>query len=270
MFGSLFNIMPDKQVMNLNVMRTGEKLVVSFQPLASNDTGATGSKLSPLVVTATPAELDSGFIAAITTPLQERYSMLINLEEFKKSTTNAAPKPKSETKPATGNSQKSKKEEQVEQAEKLFKAKNLPGAYGIYKKLYEQDKKDEKIANRMHEIWAAMSQGSIFDKEPQTTLVEEEQPQVTAEPEGAGQDTVTQADGDIVTEEEAPAVDMFAQMFNRANPDKKDEGGKVQDGNANTLTPQMVLPPGMTLEDYNKFLEFQKFQQMKQPADVPF
>jgi PRTRC genetic system protein E len=174
MFTSIFNVMQQGQALSLHLMRKGEKLVVCFQPLASDASDAAGSNLTPLVVTGTPAELEEGFMAAICSPLQERFGMLANLEEFKQSTQKAQPKAPAKTaeagtlsvEPASNAApaKKSKREEQVEAAEKMAKSGNLPGAYGIYKKLYEQDKADTKAGNRMHELWAQMSQKTMFPR----------------------------------------------------------------------------------------------------------
>lgn len=263
MFTSLFNTMQDNQVLNLNLLRTGDKLVVCFQPLASNDTGTSGSNLSPLVITATPAELDAGFLAAISTPLQERFGMITNLEAFKESTRKAAPKPaaKSEVTVSAGtkaNEKKSKSEQLIEEAEKLFKQKNLPGAYGIYKKLYEQDKTNAKIGNRMHEIWALMSQKPLFGdvQEGQVTVetVEDKVPVITptviAEPVKAVGTEVKQ---------EAPQEDMFAAIINQGRIPVEEAAIENKQEEIQPEQP-VILPPGMTQEQYNQFLAFQQYQ----------
>lgn len=281
MFTALFNIMQDKQVLNLSLMRAGDKLVASFQPLASNDAGATGCNLSPLVVTALPAELDAGFIQAVTTPLRERYAMLVNLDEFKQSTKNAAPKTKTDTKSGAGSvsvidsaPKKSKKDEKIEEAEKLFKMKNLPGAYQIYKKLYEQDKADQKIGTRMHEIWAIMSQGALFGKEPETAVVEEKQPGSVEQAGSQAAMPVTAPGAAAITgenEEEAP-VDMFADFINRSRIAVEEEITPVmpveEKPEVEAMAQPVMLPPGMTMEDYEKFLAFQQFQKQDAAAVV--
>lgn len=259
MFTSIFDIMQDNQALSLNLMRSGAKLVVCFQPLASNTSDATGNNLTPLVITATPAELDAGFITAIRTPLQERFEMLVNLEEFKKSTQKAQSKTGTkDTVTVSGSSvststapKKSKKEEQVEEAEKLLKANNLPGAYGIYKKLYEQDKTDVKVGNRMHEIWARMSQKTMFPVE-NTTVIEETpntQPEIIP---------ITQPEV-VVPAEKEPEVDMFAQFL---NPAKVENPTLVKE----EIKPSPV-PPGVDPEQYQKFLQYQEFMKTQQVAE---
>lgn len=265
MFESLFNIMQDKQVLNLNLMRTGDKLVVCFQPLASNESGASGSNLSPLVVTATPTELQAGFITAINSPLQERFGLIVNLEEFRESTKKAAAKPpvKSEVSASGGtktSEKKSKTEQLVEEAEKQFKAKNLPGAYGIYKKLYEQDKTNAKIGNRMHEIWALMSQKPIFPMVAEEMVNVETVEATTPVPTPI---VVEQPVVAPVTEDKNPE-DLFAKMINQ---------GKIpleEDTITNELPVEqaVMLPPGMSQEQYNQFLAFQQYQKQMAGASV--
>ena len=253
MFTSIFNVMQENQVLNLNLMRTGEKLVVCCQPLASGASDAEGSKLTPLVITATPGELDDEFIAAICSPLQERLGMLINLDEFKKSTHKAQPKAsaKNEVSVQEGTntaSKKTKKDEQIEEAEKLYKAKNLPGAYAIYKKLYEQDKTNTKIGNRMHEIWAAMSQKPLFEADNETTTVESNPVQSVEIPAG---EEVSQIIDTTKTQEPKPVEDMFCQFL---NPAKAEEPVAVKEET------KASIPPGADTESYQRFLAWQEFQ----------
>lgn len=253
MFTSIFNVMQENQVLNLNLMRIGERLVVCCQPLASNATDSQGSKLTPLVITATPGELDAGFIAAICTPLGERFDMLTNLEEFKKSTQKAQSKTTSKDEvtvasSTNASSKKSKKDEQIEEAEKLYKANNLPGAYGIYKKLYEQDKTDTKIGNRMHELWAIMSQKSIFPAEP-VMAVEEPATgnQINSIPMTASESEPVMAEH---TQSEEPVVDMFSQLI---NPPKVEEPVVPREET------KASIPTGVDPESYQKFLAYQEF-----------
>lgn len=261
MFTSIFDIMQDNQALNLNLMRTGGKLVVCFQPLASGTSDATGNDLTPLVITATPAELDAGFITAIRTPLQERFEMLVNLEEFKKSTQKAQPKAGTKsTVTVEGGStatnaapKKSKKDEQVEEAEKQVKANNLPGAYAIYKKLYEQDKTDARIGNRMHELWAKMSQRTMFPAETAETVEEKPGLQPVGSP-------VVEEPKAPAPETKEPEEDMFAQLL---NPVKAEESTLVKEA----AGPNPV-PPGVDPEEYRKFLEYQEFVKTQQVAET--
>lgn len=258
MFTSIFNVMQENQVLNLNLMKIGEKLVVCCQPLASNATDSLGSKLTPLVITATPGELDAGFIAAIYTPLGERFDMLTNLEEFKKSTQKAQPKATSKdevtvTSTANTSSKKSKKDEQIEEAEKLYKANNLPAAYGIYKKLYEQDKTDAKIGNRMHELWAIMSQKLIFPAEPMVTAEETTtENQINSIPIAASEPVITEH-----TQTQEPVVDMFSQLI---NPPKVEEPVVPREET------KASIPTGVDPESYQKFLAYQEFMKTQGAA----
>lgn len=272
MFTSIFSVMQDGQSLSLHLIRRGDRLVVSFQPLASNAADAPGSKLTPLVATATPGELDAGFITAIGTPLEERFGLVANLEEFRKSTQKAQPKATTNgtgtvsVEPATSTTaKKSKKEEQVDAAEKLAKAGNLPGAYGIYKKLYEQDKTDTKVGNRMHELWAQMSQKPLFPVETAQAVAEvpEAQPAAnTGTPQAQPviapfTGTITQGPDPAVVEEEIPdgiapkeedaPEDMFARIIS---------GGRTRE----SVAPAAVdVPPGFDAAQYQEFLQYQEY-----------
>lgn len=259
MFTSIFNVMQEDQVLNLNLMKTGNKLVVCCQPLASGASDAQGSKLTPLVITATPSELDAEFITAICTPLEERFGMLVNLEEFTKSTQKAQSKTTSKdevtvTSTANTNSKKSKKDEQIEEAEKLYKANNLPAAYGIYKKLYEQDKADAKIGNRMHEIWGKMSQKPLFPTEPATTIEEAKDNQSVASPVDQIQ---PEAEKKEVATEQKPVIDMFNKII---YPEKVEESVIVKE---EVTSP---IPPEVNPESYKNFLAWQEFMKTQGTA----
>lgn len=259
MFTSIFNVMQENQVLNLNLMRTGNKLVVCCQPLASGASDAQGSKLTPLVITALPEEIDAGFITAICTPMQERFGMLVNLEEFTKSTQKAQSKTTSKdevtvTSTASTTSKKSKKDEQIEEAEKLYKANNLPAAYGIYKKLYELDKTDAKVGNRMHELWAKMSQKPLFPAEPVAALEEATGNQTNQMPiEGNKPDPVASEH----VQKEEPVIDMFSRLI---NPGKVEEPVTVKE----EIT--VPIPPDIDPESYQKFLAYQEFLKTQDAA----
>lgn len=260
MFTSIFETMQNNQALNLNLMRTGDKLVVCFQPLASNTSDATGSNLTPLVITGTPAELDARFISAIRTPLKQRFEMLVNLDEFKKSTQKAQQKASAKNQVSVeegsastnSTSKKSKKDEQIEEAEKLVKANNLPGAYAIYKKLYEQDKTDSKIANRMHELWALMSQKTMF---PEEETIVPQIPDTTSVIPPVVDNVET-----VPVENEEPQEDMFAKLL---NPEKVGESAQVVE----TVKP-VAVPPGVDPEQYQKFLQYQEFMKSQQVAET--
>lgn len=241
MFTSIFNVMQEGQVLSLHLMRKGGKLVVCFQPLSSNGADARGSKLTPLVITAAPGELDAGFLTAICSPLEERFGMLTNLEEFSKSTQKAQPGNngksgetlKAEPAVNAAPAKKSRRDEQVEEAERLASLKNLPGAYGIYKKLCEQDKTDSRAAARMHELWAQMSQKTIFPEEPAA----ETPPAVVPSPLP---ETEPQAP---VPENHMPPEDMFAQLISSASPGEP-------------AAPDM---PDFDRQQYQAFLQYREF-----------
>lgn len=248
--------MQEGQALILHLIRKDGKLAVCFQPLTSNAPDAPGSNLTPLVITGTPAELEEGFIAAICTPLQERFGMLSNLEEFKKSTQKAQPKADAKEagtvsveSAATLAPKKTKKEEQMETAEKMAKSGNLPGAYGIYKKLYEQDRSDTKAGNRMHELWAQMSQKTMFPVEPAVTAATEEAP--VPQPAVPPVTRIPEAMPPQPAAGEAEE-DMFARFL---NPGKEEEPAPV--------------PPGFDSARYAEFLRYQEFMKtLPAPATV--
>lgn len=273
MFTSLFNIMQNKQTLNIVLMKSNEKLIVSFQPLGgSDDTNPTGNDLSPLVVTATPQELDAGFIDAITSPLTERFEMITNLDEFKKSTQKAAPKQqisKSEIKVEEDDEpikKKSKKEEQLEETERLVSIKNLPATYQILKKLHDQDKNDTKLAKRMSEVWGMMAQRPLFGENSFEKESEQEKEPVTA-----NLPTMTKPQeviGIVPEPEIKEKEDVFARILSQTKAKESSEMPVAESVQEIQPLNNIVLPPGMSPEQYYAFLEYQKFQESQKKLET--
>lgn len=260
--------MQEGQALSLHLMRKSDKLTVCFQPLASNAADAAGDKLTPLVITGTPAELEEGFTTAICTPLEERFGMLANLEEFSKSTQKARPKvngkaAETETpgveRATIVPAKKSKRDEQAETAEKQVKTGNLPGAYAIYKKLYEQDKTDTCAENRMRELWTQMSEKTMFPEAATAAEAPNARPVI---PE------VMALQGGYMEQAEPPQPevsgaeeDMFAQILNTG----RIEGPAAA---AEKEAKAGIVPPVFDPSQYEKFIQYQEFLNTQQALGI--
>lgn len=109
-----------------------------------------GSRVKPLLVTATPEELDTDFFNLVTRPLHEAARIISNAEDFKKSVTEAVeedkpkPAPKKATKPAPKKAapKNDKKASRVEAAKKAAATK---AAKKQDKKLAAKDVKPQEL-----------------------------------------------------------------------------------------------------------------------------
>lgn len=277
MFQELFNLLHEGQMLNMNLMKKGDKLIVCVLPIASDNVGA---DLSSLSITAAPVELETGFIQAIRTPIQDRCTALSDLEEFQKSTQNAkekTKKPSTDTPKATVSAKPSKADTMIAEAEKMESAGNLPGAYAIYKKLYEQDKTNTKIGNKMHEVWEKMSQGSLFSNNGAETLEVVNDTQSHSEIEESKVETPIQQVEDskvvdvstatinsfvtptpLTEEKEEESVDMFAQLLSGSKPDTETVAQQPKEVGQQESVPQ--IDP----DQWRKFQEFQLMQQQQE------
>ena len=236
-FTGLSELMQEGQIVNLNLMKKGDKLFISLMPKVQDMPEAAMKKLIPLNLNGTPTELDQGFLEAVSQPVQERFGLLSNADAFRENTKSAATK---KTQVTTSNTAKdtklTKNERMLADAEAHEKAGRFPEAYQIYKKASATDPDNIKLKEKVMEVWSKMAQRPLFTTEEDPVQVDAEKtlqdPSIededaVDEPEVENEDETTEETDDTVTvqvptsspvnvasqtAEEAP-VDMFAQIM---------------------------------------------------------
>ncbi|GAB6118919.1 hypothetical protein JCM30204_00670 [Dysgonomonas termitidis] len=167
--------MQEGQIVNLNLLKKGDRLIVSLMPKVQDMPGSAIIKLIPLNVSGTPTELDQGFLEAISQPLQERLGLLTNVDAFRENTKVATSK---KTQVTTTNAAKdtktSKSERMLADAEVHEKAGRWPEAYAIYKKVSAADPDNIKLKEKVMEVWSKMAQRPLFEPEEDEIQVEAE------------------------------------------------------------------------------------------------
>ena len=237
-FTGLSELMQEGQIVNLNLMKKGDKLLVSIMPKVQDMPEQAMKKLIPLNVNGTSTELDQEFLQAVSQPIQERFGLITNVDAFRENTKTAVSKKTPATASATSKDTKlSKNERMLADAEAHEKAGRWPEAYAIYKKASAAEPDNIKLKEKVMEVWSKMAQRPLFGAEQDEIQVEtdetrfdpsieDEDEDEVDEPEVEDEDETEETDETVTiqaptsspvnvasqTAEEAP-VDMFAQIM---------------------------------------------------------
>ncbi|MCD8137185.1 MAG: PRTRC system protein E [Parabacteroides gordonii] len=146
--------------------RNGNEMIVSVLPRIKDLKDEAAKKLVPLVVSGTPDELDKGFSAAISNPIQEATGLLLNMKDFEKSVSKA----QGSSKIADAN--KKKYDQLVKKAEELEKSKKLKSAIACLSEAmpYATDKPALKV--RIDKLKAKQGAGSLFGADEDEAIPE--------------------------------------------------------------------------------------------------
>lgn len=197
-FTELYALMQDGQALNLNLLRRDGRLYVCLLPKVT-DMPQAATRLVPLNIDGTPAELDAGFLEAVSRPVAERLGLLSNVEAFRESTASALKKkdqPQTATSGSAATKEPGKTEKQMDQARMHEQSGRLVEAYSIYKKLSAAAPQDAKLKEKAAELWNRMSQRSFFGDGKETM------PEATAQTRQTGMPAMpTQEDASLTGED---------------------------------------------------------------------
>lgn len=145
--------------LNVTIKRSGEKLIVSVFPKVTDLKDEAAKKIVPLVVSGTPDELDKGFSAAISTPIQSAAELLGNMKEFETSMAEA----QSKSKAADAN--KKKYDQLIKKADGLEKDGKLKNAVACLKQAKEFAQDKLATQKKIDKLQAKIGAGSLFEEE---------------------------------------------------------------------------------------------------------
>lgn len=231
-FSKLDQLLQDGQILNLNLLKKGDKIHINLVPKVHKMSEEAKNKLIPLSLNGTPAELDQGFFQVINEPVQERFGLISNVDAFRKSTKSAASDNKSPN--STGQEagikkdhKPSKKEQMIAEAEAHEKSSRWPEAYAIYKKLSAAEPENQKLKEKAMSVWEKMAQKPLFnfntqEDEPKNENMDNEaggmpvsanfsEPVMNTPPMQNTQ-VVTHTLASTVEEKDEKPVDMFADI----------------------------------------------------------
>lgn len=157
--------------------KSGEQITVSVA-VKNNTTDKALDMIKPIIISGTADELDEGFFAEITRPVQKASGLISNTKDFEENLS----KTEKESKVAKAAKEKADKEAEVkkkaeqkekernekkfkaliEKAESFEKAKQSSQAYSAYKQALTFTDKPEEIQKKMNALVNA--QASIFDQ----------------------------------------------------------------------------------------------------------
>lgn len=174
MFQGLNKLIADGQSLNFVVTKKGDSLTVSVLPQANNLKDEAKNKISPLVLTGSPEDLDNEFISTISEPLQKASGLLLNMETFEQQLSESQKSSK-----AAEQANKAEKEKKEKISKIITKAQGLEKdgkkkeALVEYEKALTVDDTNTKIKQKVTQLKSALSQGDMFGANPEEMPTEE-------------------------------------------------------------------------------------------------
>ena len=146
MFTEISNLLQSGEMLCINMMKTGETLVVTVLPKSGEVKDPAAEQLIPLNLKGSPEELDAGFIEAIRSPVMKSTGLMTNMAEYEK----AAEKAEQESKAEKDRTDKIFK--YIKEGEAAEKANKHKEALSAYSKALELDKKNVKIQLKINAL----------------------------------------------------------------------------------------------------------------------
>lgn len=146
MFTEISNLLKDGEILRINIMKTGETLVVTVLPKSGEVKDPAAELLIPLNLKGSPKELDAGFIEAIRSPVIKSTSLMTNMAEYEKSAEKATQESKAEK------DRTDKIAKYIKEAETAEKANKHKEALSAYTKALELDKTNIKIQLKINAL----------------------------------------------------------------------------------------------------------------------
>lgn len=236
MFKNFYDMMVEGQMLTINLMKKGDKLIVCVLPRSEKVKDAAQNHFTPLNLEGTPTELDAGFIAAISNPVKRVSGMLKNMADFEEKAEKAA----AESKALKDKTDKVNK--LIKEAENLEKDKPIE-ALAVYKKALEQDKYNQKIISKIAAMQEKTMQGSLFAENANTQPSANSSITATTQPVQPAVPVIEEATK-IETTGASSGIDMFEQVV------KSIENTVVEQENPEPPAPPVVNPilAGLTPE----------------------
>ncbi len=174
MFQELDNLITDGQSLNFVITKRDGKFTVSVLPQANNLKDEAKNKISPLVLSGSPADLDNEFVTAISEPLQKASGLLLNMETFEKQLSESQ---KSSKAAEQANKVEKEKKEKISKiitkAQGLEKDGKKKEALAEYEKALAVDETNSKIKQKIAQLKSALIQGDMFESGSEESPTEE-------------------------------------------------------------------------------------------------
>lgn len=181
-FTAIHQMMTESVDLTIVIRKTNGQLTVSTLPKSNGLKDEAQNHIVPLTVTGTPQELDSGFLQAVTRPIQKACGLISNMAQFEAQADKAAASSKAakEAKSKETKEEREKREKYeklMKKAEELTAARNHREAVSVFTqaKAHANAAQLKEIEEKIKAATAEMNKGSLFD-----LMEQEAQPEQTA------------------------------------------------------------------------------------------
>lgn len=181
-------MMTESVDLTIVIRKTNGQLTVSTLPKSNGLKDEAQNHIVPLTVTGTPQELDTGFLQAVTRPIQKACGLISNMAQFEAQADKAAASSKAakEAKSKETKEEREKREKYeklMKKAEELTAARNHREAVSVLTqaKAHANAAQLKEIEEKIKAATAEMNKGSLFDLMEQEA--QPEQPAYTQTPQ---------------------------------------------------------------------------------------
>ena len=181
-------MMTESVDLTIVIRKTNGQLTVSTLPKSNGLKDEAQNHIVPLTATGTPQELDTGFLQAVTRPIQKTCGLISNMAQFEAQADKAAASSKAakEAKSKETKEEREKREKYeklMKKAEELTAAKNHREVINVLgqAKAYATAAQLKEIEEKIKAATAEMNKGSLFDLMEQEA--QPEQPVYTQTPQ---------------------------------------------------------------------------------------
>jgi PRTRC genetic system protein E len=167
MFTELSNLLNESEMLCINIMKVGDKLVVVVLPQAGNVKDPAKNNLIPLNLKGSPEELDENFIMVISKPVLKATGLMTNMGAYEKAAEKAAQESKAI---------KDKQElisKKLKEVETLEKDKKFSQALSVCRTTLELDPTNVKIKLKLIGLQQKTGGNDLFSSDPAAISVEQ-------------------------------------------------------------------------------------------------
>ena len=189
-FTAIHQMMTESVDLTIVIRKADGQLTVSTLPKSNGLKDEAQNHIVPLTVTGTPQELDTGFLQAVTRPIQKACGLISNMEQFEAQADKAAASSKAakEAKSKETKEEREKREKYeklMKKAEELVAAKNFRDAVNVLTqaKVHADASRLKEIEEKIKAATSEMNKGSLFglmEQEAQPQPVQQQPVQQTA------------------------------------------------------------------------------------------
>ena len=169
-FTAIHQMMTESVDLTIVIRKTNGQLTVSTLPKSNGLKDEAQNHIVPLPVTGTPQELDTGFLQAVTRPIQKTCGLISNMAQFEAQADKAAASSKAakEAKSKETKEEREKREKYeklMKKAEELTAARNHREAVSVLTqaKAHANAAQLKEIEEKIKAADTEMNRGSLFD-----------------------------------------------------------------------------------------------------------